>query len=170
MFGHTEIKELLEELARRLERAGIRGEMMVVGGAAIALAFNIRRETKDIDAIFEPKMKIYEIAEQMATERGLPKGWLNDAVKGFLSPEDPGDEVLFETPGLVVRVPSAEYLFAMKALAARPEDFEDLKILGREIGIRTLDHAFSIVEKYYPRDRIPPRTAFFLQEVFFDEF
>ena len=47
----SEILEPLRLLADRLERKGLRGEMDVVGGAAIALAFDERRSTRDIDAV-----------------------------------------------------------------------------------------------------------------------
>lgn len=49
--------------------------MYVVGGAAIALAFDERRSTHDVDAVFEPKETVYEaaavVAEQLAAELGL---------------------------------------------------------------------------------------------------
>jgi hypothetical protein len=76
----NEIVELLTELGGRLAARGIEGEMYVVGGAAVALAFDARRSTRDIDAVFEPKTEIYTAAAEMAEERGLPEGWLNDAV------------------------------------------------------------------------------------------
>ena len=33
--------------------------MLIVGGGAIALAYSNDRATRDIDAIFEPKMAVY---------------------------------------------------------------------------------------------------------------
>lgn len=56
--------------------------MYIVGGAAIALAYDKRRSTRDRDAVFEPKAVIYEAAAAVAERLGLPPGWLNDAVKG----------------------------------------------------------------------------------------
>lgn len=41
--------------------------MYVVGGAAIALAFDERRATRDIDAVFEPKASIYDEARRCRT-------------------------------------------------------------------------------------------------------
>jgi hypothetical protein len=78
-----EIVEALTSLGAVLDSRGLRGEMYVVGGAAIALAFDERRSTRDVDAIFEPKMEIYAAASEVAERLGLPPGWLNDAVKGF---------------------------------------------------------------------------------------
>ena len=93
-----EILGHLRALGALLHEEGIVGEMYVVGGAAIALAFDERRSTRDVDAVFEPKRAIYAAAARVAAERDLPSGWLNDAVKGwnpdqladFRAPKDPG--------------------------------------------------------------------------------
>lgn len=84
-----EIVAALTALAAELRRRETTAEMYVVGGAAIALAFDERRATRDIDAVFEPKSVVYEAAAAVAAERDLPSGWLNDAVKGFLAGDDP---------------------------------------------------------------------------------
>lgn len=157
-----EIVALLTELGERLAAAGLRGE--VVGGAAMALCFDALRQTKDVDAIFEPKERIYEFAEHLAEERGLPPGWLNDAVKGFFPPGQAGERVVLELPGLVVWAPSAEYLLAMKVFAARPEDLEDARFLARHLSLGSAEQVLAVVEKYYPRTRIPVKTQFFLEE------
>jgi len=49
------------------------------------MAYDARRATRDIDAVFEPKTVIYEAAAEVAERRGLPPGWLNDAVKALLA-------------------------------------------------------------------------------------
>jgi hypothetical protein len=74
-----EIVEALTALAGELDRRGVIAEMYV-GGAAIALAFDERRATRDVDAVFEPKAVVYEAAATVAEEAGLSPGWLNDAV------------------------------------------------------------------------------------------
>lgn len=160
-----EIVALLTELGRRLAAAGLRGEMMVVGGTAMALCFDALRQTKDVDAIFEPKGRIYELAEELAEERGLPSGWLNDAAKSFFPPGRVGERVVLDLPGLVVRAPSAEYLLVMKAFAARPEDLEDVRFLVGYLGLGSLGEVLGVVERYYPRARIPAKTQFFLEEI-----
>ena len=37
-----------------LARAGIKGELGIVGGAAMLLGFNAREATRDVDDVFEP--------------------------------------------------------------------------------------------------------------------
>jgi len=71
-MDRNEITATLTALASRLAEKGLEGEMYIVGGAAIALAFDARRSTRDIDAVFEPKMAIYEAASEVAEELGLP--------------------------------------------------------------------------------------------------
>lgn len=54
-----QIVDLLSDLGRELDRRGVRAELFVVGGATMALAFNTRRATRDVDAVFEPKSEVY---------------------------------------------------------------------------------------------------------------
>ncbi len=88
-MDRDQILQLLHELGDRLDGRGVRGEMFLVGGAAMALAYSTRRSTADLDAVFEPKLPIYEVAEAMGREHGLTPAWLNDAVMGFLPGPDP---------------------------------------------------------------------------------
>jgi hypothetical protein len=53
---------LLAELGQELDACGVKAQMFVVGGAAMALAYNMRRTTADVDGVFEPKAVIYEAA------------------------------------------------------------------------------------------------------------
>jgi hypothetical protein len=63
-----QIVSLLAELGQELDAHGIHAQMFVVGGAAMALAYNTRRMTADVDGVFEPKMVIYAAARQVAAE------------------------------------------------------------------------------------------------------
>jgi hypothetical protein len=73
-MDRSEIIDALTALAGELERRGVVAEMYVVGGAAIALAFDERRATRDIDAVFEPKDVVYE-ATATAAAVGSLLGW-----------------------------------------------------------------------------------------------
>ena len=87
-MNRDEIVAALTALAAELQRRGASADMYVVGGPAISLAFDERRATRDIDAVFEPKSVVYEAASVVAEQRGLSPGWLNDAVKGGEDEED----------------------------------------------------------------------------------
>ena len=164
----SEIVELLRLLADRLARQGLEGEMYVVGGAAIALAFDERRSTRDVDAVFEPKREIYDAAEEIAAELGLPQGWLNDAVKGFLSGPDEGATPVLELPGLRVATASPRILLAMKVLAHRPgEDDDDVHLLARQLGLTTAAEVLEVATDVYG-DRLDPPARFFVEELFSD--
>jgi hypothetical protein len=94
------IEGLLRELGEELVSAGVRGEMFLVGGAAMALAYDTRRATRDLDAVFEPKQVVYEAARTVAARHaGMSETWLNDAVKAFLPGDDPSAMVVFDHPG-----------------------------------------------------------------------
>lgn len=161
-----EILGLLRELSRRLADLDLRGELFLVGGAAMALAYSTRRSTTDLDAVFEPKAEIYAVAAQIADERSLPHTWLNDAVKGFLPGRDPNARVLFDEPGLRVTIASPRYLLAMKLLASRVErDEDDLRLLLGICDITTVDEALTLVTDLYRNRPIDPRVQFLVAEL-----
>lgn len=167
LLDGDEIRDLLVELGERLSARGLRARMFLVGGAALALAFNTRRATRDLDAVFEPKSEVYDEARRMAAERGLPDDWLNDGVKGLLP--DRSDIVVgshLDTPGLSVEVASAEYLFSMKAAAARDEvDADDLRFLARHLGLTDPREAIELVERFYSPHRLKPVSQYLVEDV-----
>jgi hypothetical protein len=66
------------ELGDRLVQRGVIADIYVFGGAAMALAYDARRATRDIDAVFKPHGIVLEEARTVADELGLPDWWLNE--------------------------------------------------------------------------------------------
>ena len=164
-MDRAEILQALTALGRRLATRGIVGELNVVGGAAIALAFDERWATRDIDAVFEPKLIVYEEAVRVADELDLPEGWLNDGVKGFLAGPDPWPTSVFEVPGLRVQSASPEMLLALKCLAHRlGEDDDDVRLLARHLGLTDPDDVLDLVVEVFG-DQVDLRVDLFVREV-----
>jgi len=165
-FSRQQIITALRALGDDLTRQGVRGQLFIVGGAAMALAYSTRRVTKDIDAVFEPKVVIYQAAARVAEDLGLPGDWLNDAVKGFLPGEDEGALPLPEVEGIEVTTASPRYLLAMKLMAMRfGEDDEDIKILLHQAGIGHANEALDLLSSLYPNQEPPLKTQLFLEEI-----
>ncbi len=165
-FTRARIVAALEALGEELTRQGVHGQIFIVGGAAMALAYSTRRVTKDIDAVFEPKAIIYQAAERVAERLGLPEDWLNDGVKGFLPGVDKDARPLPEIHGIEVTAASPRYLLAMKLLAMRfGEDEQDIEVLLSQIGIKTADEAVELLRAIYPQREPPVKTRLFLEEI-----
>ncbi len=164
-MNRDEILAALTELAAELNRRGVSAEMYVAGGAAIALAFDERRSTRDIDAVFEPKSRVYEAAAAVGEARDLPVGWLNDAVKGFLEGPDPAAAPVLDLPGLRCLVASPEVLLALKVLAHRVgEDEDDLRLLAALLGLERAEEVLAVAERTFG-DRLDPAARFFVEEL-----
>jgi len=160
----TEIVRALTALGQRLADRDVVGELYVVGGAAIALAFDERRATRDVDAVFEPKLIVYEEAAVVAGELGLPAEWLNDGVK-LLAGADPWPTDVFEVPGLRVQSATPEMLLALKCLAHRlGEDDDDVRLLSRHLGLSDPDDVLDLVVQVFG-DRMDVRVELFVREV-----
>ncbi len=165
-FTQDRILEALQALGDELTRRGVRGQIFVVGGAAMALAYSTRRVTKDIDAVFEPKSAIYDAAATVADELGLPEDWLNDVAKGYMPGNDENRRPV-AIHGIEVTTASARYLLAMKLMAMRfGEDDEDIETLLRECDLHSTAQAIDLLKHIYPHRDPPPKTRFFLEELF----
>ena len=143
------------------------GEVGILGGAVMCLVFQARESTKDVDAVFAPTREIRDAARVVAGEFGVPDDWLNDAAKGFLVSSPPRIQVL-DLPNLRVWAPTAEYLLAMKCISARfdTHDAADVAFLVRHLGLACPDEVFERITRYYPRERVPPKTRFLVEELF----
>ena len=167
-LDRADIERLLALVNAELELSDVTGEIYLVGGAVMCLAFNTRASTKDLDAYFEPTKTIRDAAVRIADRESYPIDWLNDAVKGYLSPQ--GDfEPYLDLSHLKVFIARPEYLLAMKCLAMRlGEEFHDegdIRFLLRYLNISKYPVAIELVAKYYPVEQIPQKTLYALEEM-----
>jgi hypothetical protein len=61
---------------------------------------------------------------------------------------------------------SPAHIFAMKALAARTRDVDDLRLLAGILELESASQALQICADFYPDEPVPQRSAAVLQELF----
>ena len=135
----------------------------------MCLVFNSRQQTKDVDAVFHPKTKVYELAKKVAAEMGLPDDWLNDSAKGYINDRIEQIEFL-DLSNLKIFTPSAKYMLAMKCLAARigTSDEGDIEFLVKYLKLTRVQDVFDIVAAYFDAKLIQPKTQFMIEEIIGD--
>ena len=168
MLATNDIRRLFHLLNTELGKAGVHGELFVVGGAVMCLAYEARLATRDIDAFFRPARQVREAAARVALHAGIDANWLNDAVKGFMG--DRGEfERFLELDHLRVMLAQPGYLLAMKCLAMRiGEEFhdeDDIRYLLRHLDIKTHEAALQVITLYYPLEQFPQKTLYALEEL-----
>lgn len=167
LLGRAELEQAFTALGDRLVRRGVVADIFIVGGAAMALAYDATRVTRDVDATFLPHGIVLEEASRVADDLDLPRWWLNEQASVYISgTDDVGKRRVFDHPGLRVMAASPEHIFAMKAFAARSRDIDDLRLLADIIGVESAGQALRICEDFYPEEPVSPRTAAVLQDLF----
>lgn len=157
---------LFQELSDRLGAAGVNAQLFVVGGAAMALAYDQDRLTRDVDALFAPAPEVRQAAEVIGAAHGLEPDWLNDAAKGFLPGQDEHPVTVFESESLLAQVASPEYLLAMKLHASRDErDLDDAATLFLRLGYTTAEQGIELLTSTYPVGQLLPRHRYIVEDV-----
>jgi hypothetical protein len=163
-----DIRRLFGLLNEELRRTDTEGELFLLGGAVMCLAYAARPSTQDVDAVFRPARQIREAAARVAMQTGTPPDWLNDGVKGFLSEHGEFSPFL-ELDHLRVMVAQPQYLFAMKCLALRIgaefHDEDDIRYLLRHLDIGSYEQAVEVITRFYPLERFPQKTLYALAEL-----
>jgi hypothetical protein len=126
------------------------------------IVYGSRDSTKDIDAIVHPSDLGRKLASQVAREQGLPEDWLNDDVRLFLADREAKRKLQGGEfgPGLIVSVPTAAYLLAMKLRACRAPlpgytgDYEDIEFLLRKTETFSMAEAERIFDRFFPHDAL----------------
>jgi hypothetical protein len=168
-FGREALLDAFDEIGRAAAAAGTRLQIAVYGGSALMLASNFRFSTEDVDVstLQRPLPDwLAAVVHEIARKNAWQEEWFNDGVAFHLSPlaDRAADHLEFGTfprdgspPGLVVSVPTAEYLLALKLKAARVLDplrgeaeLLDILNLMQVVGISSADDAIALLGRYFP--------------------
>jgi hypothetical protein len=167
-LGKEEILENLGLINEELKKLDMQGEILITGGASMCLAFSARSATKDIDAIYEPKSIINDIAVKIALQKGMPESWLNDSVKGFMNARAYEKKMLLKNySNLKLYSVMPEYLLAMKLMASRVDsetDIKDIIFLMKYLGIDTIEKANKVITEVFKPEHILPKTGYVIEE------
>ena len=167
MLTKSKIEQSFKALNDELAQQHLFGDILIVGGSYMVLVFDSRPATKDVDAVFKPAAELRKAALKVADNLQLPEDWLNDGVKGFL-PSKQEKIQLLSFSNLKIWVPQPEYILAMKCVAARPDtsDRNDIVTLIQHLKLKKAEQVFEIISNYYPKRAIPPKTQYFIEELF----
>lgn len=167
-LGKEEILQNLELINEELKIMDMHGEILITGGASMCLVFSARSATKDIDAIYEPKSVINDIAVKIALQKGMPESWLNDSVKGFMNAKAYENKMLFKNySNLKLYSVIPEYLLAMKLMASRMDsetDKKDIIFLMKYLDIDSNEKANQVIEFAFKAEFILPKTRYVIEE------
>ena len=162
----SELRGALRDVAVRLERAGVQGRLYVTGGAAMALAYDADRLTRDIDAaITHGHGAVIDAVRAVARERGWPTTWLNEQATAYMpTVPDRHSQVVFDHPALQVSVASPGHMLGMKARSARAQDLPDVITLLHRCGISTVDEVEAIVAGVFGGEELNQRQRRWIGE------
>jgi hypothetical protein len=158
-----------DEIGSAAAAAGTTLQIAVYGGSALMLASNFRFSTEDADVspLENPWPDwLRRVVDRITEANGWAADWFNDGVAFHLSPlaDHACDHLEFGSfprdgtpPGLIVHVPSAQYLLALKLKAIRVSDARrgeqerlDILNLMRVVGVASLDEAISVFARFFP--------------------
>ena len=180
-FGRDALLDAFDRIGRAAVKAGTKLQIAVYGGSALMLASNFRFATEDVD-VSELERPLPDwlatVVQEITEENRWREDWFNDGVAFHLGSiaDRAADHLEFGTfprdgtpAGLVVSVPSAEYLRALKLKAFRIMDplrgeAERLDILNlmRVVGISTIEDAMTLLGRYFPMSAVSSEKQRFL--------
>jgi hypothetical protein len=175
------VLDAFDRIGRAAVAAGTKLQIAVYGGSALMLASNFRFATEDVD-VSELERPLPDwlarVVHEIAEQNRWPDEWFNDGVAFHLSSlaDRSAGHLEFGTfprdgtpPGLVVSVPSAQNLLALKLKAIRVMDplrgeTERLDILNlmQVVGISTAEQAIALLGRYFPISAASPEKQRFL--------
>jgi Nucleotidyltransferase of unknown function (DUF6036) len=160
------IEDALRRLGERLARKGLVADVYVFGGAAMALAYDARRATRDIDAVFSPHGAVLDAAREVAAELDLPPWWLNEQASTYVAAGGDQDAPrVFDHPGLRVAAASPDHLLAMKVLAARRRDEDDVRFLIKRLALSSVQQVLDLCAEIFPDEPVPDRARLMLEDI-----
>lgn len=150
-----------------LARREVVGEIFLVGGGVMVMEHDAREGTLDVDAFdWTPHGEIERAAATVAEQLGLPRGWLNQQASAYVprSPDWRRSNV-FDHPNLRIYTLEAAQLLAMKILAGRARDADDIATLCTMAGVMSVDSAVALVARVFPDVALPAHKRALVAEL-----
>jgi len=165
----NELIEIIHELDKNLTATF---DIILIGGAAMILHFGAKRTTRDVDVFIlrGGASVLRKAVKTVAENRELPEDWLNDAAKGFAGILLPDFyhrliPLAYEFNNIRLYILGLPELVALKIIALREQDLEDLELLlprmtetDKKIVIEIIDHTNNF------RPDWAQKIRYFLQE------
>ena len=162
-----EIEAHLAELGQELQNLHVPQpiHILLVGGAFMLTQLHNRSTTNDVDVILKdvddpttsPLYHIFKAAvRQVASNNALSNAWLNDLIGDFLREASnvPEGTLWRKYAMLEVYVPASEYILALKLLAGRQKDQNDILALSQQLQIQTREQAQRLLDRYIPNKKV----------------
>jgi len=162
-----EIEAHLADLGQELQELGVEHpvRILMIGGAFMLTQLHNRPTTQDVDVLLKdvddptasPLYQMFRTAVQAVASRNqLSITWINDVIADFLRNVGTVPEgVLWRTYSMLeVYIPPNDYILALKLLAGRQKDREDILALCQLLHIQTREHAQQIVDRYVPEKQV----------------
>ena len=162
-----DIETYLADLGQELQNQGVRQPVciLMIGGAFMLTQIHNRPTTNDIDVLLKdiddattsPLYQTFRAAVRIVASRNhLPNSWINDVIGDFLRDTSIVPEgVLWPTYVVLdVYIPSSEYILALKLLAGRQKDEEDIQALCQQLKIQTREQGQELVDRYIPDKQV----------------
>jgi hypothetical protein len=112
--------------------------------------------------VFQPHGVVLDDAHAVADKLGLPRWWLNEQASAYVAPGgDAAAPRVFDHPGMRVSAASPEHSLAMKVLAARRRDAEDIRFLVEHLRLIGPDEVLALCAEIVPEEEVPGRLVWY---------
>ena len=160
---------LFQAVNAKLDDVGLRNavEIVVVGGAAIALQWDQTRTTRDVDVVSEGTPAVFwDVVAAVGRDAHLEDDWLNAAarVKAPTGPTPGEPTKIYAGSNLRVYGASPHYVLAMKLLTGRNVDLQDIPVLLDAVQPETRDELYDLVEHAYPTAQILASARYIIEQ------
>jgi hypothetical protein len=157
----------LEELNSRLKDSNRKSDIIIFGGAAMALVHGAREATQDIDAKYRSFVELRRAIKSISEDFNINENWLNNDGEHYIT-EKMLTNLYLEFSNLKVYTLNADCLLAMKLTSARMDstDMDDSIFLMDLLNIQSEEQLVDIIEKYIDEDNRATSTKFFTNEAF----
>ena len=166
-LSREDMLKYLKELNSRLKNINRNYDIIIFGGAAMAIVYEARDATQDIDAKYRSSVELRRVIKSISDDFDIDEGWLNNDGEHYVT-DKMSTSLYLDLSNLKVYTVNADCLLAMKLTSARMDsaDMDDCIFLMDLLEIKTENQLVDLIENYTNIDDRAASTMFFSKEAF----